>query len=106
MSKWPEESKAVERAVRSQIHFDFTAETLQALKIEAARKNISASDMIRSILGLDTISRPLRPRVGVSFSQEERLALAELLETKQSQDANFKQRCQDKINQHFAAKPR
>ncbi len=101
MTTWQKESQAVGRVIKSQVHFDFSNETLQALKIVAAQQNISPSDMIRKILGLEAISRPLRPRVGVSFSDEERAAITEGLGMEFSENVDFKQHCQRKINNYL-----
>ncbi len=99
--RWSGEAKAVGRAVKSQIHFDFTADSLQALKSEAACLGVSPSDVLRTVLGLNASGSTLRPRVGVSFSEEERTELASGLGLEPEEGAELKRRCQDKINQYF-----
>lgn len=101
MSDWPKESRAVTRAAKSQIHFDFTTSTFKALKIEAADKGISPSDAIRNILGLESSGAVHRPRVGVSFGSEERAELSKELALDDGESAEFKRRCQEKINLYF-----
>ena len=53
-----------------QLSFKFIPEVDQLLRIEAAKRGINPSDLIREILGIE-YAKGKRPRMGVSFSINE-----------------------------------
>ncbi len=56
--------------------FDTSQELATAVRLEAIRRGLSASDMIREIVGLPVSGRPVRPRLTVSLGDEDFARLA------------------------------
>ena len=56
--------------------FDTSQELATAVRLEAVRRGLSASDMIREIVGLPVSGRPVRPRLTVSLGDEDFARLA------------------------------
>ena len=76
-NKFPERWKRSDKAVRAvQVAFDTSEEISRKIRIAASRTGISASDQIRKIIGLPISSRPQRPRLTVSLSEEDYELLA------------------------------
>ncbi len=72
--RWP----ASERAIRAvQMAFDTSEELARAVRLEAIRKGLSPSDMIREIIKLPVAGRPVRPRLTVSLSENDFKSLAQ-----------------------------
>ena len=69
--KWEKEKKAV-KAV--QIAFD--VEVNRQIRIEALDQGINPPDRIRQILGLSVNSKPVRPRLSISLSDDDFVILA------------------------------
>lgn len=80
-TKWKGETKAI-RAV--QLAFEFDSSIQKFIKLEAIHNDVTPSDHIRSILGLEVASKPVRQRISISFSQDD----FELLGKKYSLDPN------------------
>jgi hypothetical protein len=73
--KWDKEKKAV-KAV--QVAFDLGEEVSHHIRLEALQKGINPPDRIREILGLPVNSKPVRPRLSISLTDDdfENLALS------------------------------
>jgi hypothetical protein len=54
-----------------QVAFDVESNVLDAVRCAAFRNNLSNADQIRSILGLEVIHRPKRPRLTVTLSADD-----------------------------------
>jgi rRNA maturation endonuclease Nob1 len=54
-----------------QVAFDVEAAVLEAVRRAAFRNNLSNSDQIRNILGLEVSHRPKRPRLTVTLTTED-----------------------------------
>ena len=75
--KLPERWLGSQKAVRAvQIAFDTGDEVSTRIRVAASRNGISASDQIRLIVGLPISSRPKRPRLTVTLSEEDYKQLA------------------------------
>jgi len=101
MSRWEKESQAVSRAVKSQVYFDFSKDAYQALRLEAAQREMSLSDVIREILGLKISDGVQRLRVGISINAEERQAIAKAYDIQDAASPGLKAHCQKLIATYF-----
>lgn len=72
-SRWQDADAAL-RAV--QVAFDVEEAVLDAVRRSAFEENRSTSDQIRHLLGLETATRPKRPRLTVSLTQSDYETLA------------------------------
>ena len=71
--KWNREKQAV-KAV--QVAFDLEQELSHRIRFEALERGINPSDRIREILGLPINTKPIRPRLSISLTQEDFRLLA------------------------------
>lgn len=71
---WENERQAVKA---TQIAFDIGVETQTTIKKYALDNALTPSDQIRKILGLYIKSKPVRPRLTISLTEEDFSALAE-----------------------------
>jgi hypothetical protein len=71
--KWEQEKKAV-KAV--QIAFDLGQEVSDHIRLQALKKGINPPDRIREILGLPVNSKPIRPRLSISLTDDDFALLA------------------------------
>ncbi len=71
--RWPSSQRAI-RAV--QMAFDTSRDLATAVRLEAVRRGLSASDVIREIVGLPVSGRPVRPRLTVSLTDDDFAVLA------------------------------
>lgn len=101
MGRWEKEAHAIKRAVKSQVHFDFSKDVFQALRIEAAQREMSLSDVLREILGLKVSNRAQRLRVGISLSEEERQSIARTYNIHDAASPALKVHCQQLIDAYF-----
>lgn len=72
--RWASSQKAL-KAV--QVAFDTSEDVATRIRLEAVRVGLSPSDLIRRIVGLPVRTRPVRPRLTVSLSDEDFMILAE-----------------------------
>jgi hypothetical protein len=72
--KWDKEKKAV-KAV--QVAFDLGEEVSHHIRLEALQKGINPPDRIREILGLAVNSKPVRPRLSISLTDDDFDSLAQ-----------------------------
>ena len=71
--KWEKEKAA---AAAIQIAFDLGVDTQTVIKKKALDEHLNTSDFIRKILGLQYKSKPVRPRLTLSLSDEDFAHLA------------------------------
>ena len=71
--KWDKEKKAV-KAV--QMAFDLGEEVSHHIRLEALHRGINPPDRIREILGLPVNSKPVRPRLSISLTDDDFQKLA------------------------------
>jgi len=71
---WEKEAQAVKA---TQIAFDIGTETQTTIKKFALDNSLTPSDQIRKILGLYVKSKPVRPRLTISLSEDDFQVLAE-----------------------------
>lgn len=70
--KIPERFQGSKKAIKAvQVAFDTSDEVSRKIRLAACKTGISASDQIRSILGLEVSSRPKRARLTVSLSDDD-----------------------------------
>lgn len=72
--KWQSSQKAM-KAV--QVAFDMDEKIQYTIRKAALDNNLSPSEQIRDILGLTINKRPKRPRLTVSFNQQDYIELAD-----------------------------
>lgn len=72
--KWQSSQKAM-KAV--QVAFDMDEKIQYTIRKAALDNNLSPSEQIRDILGLAANKRPKRPRLTVSFNQQDYITLSE-----------------------------
>lgn len=71
--RWSESDKAI-RA--TQVAFDVENEIIDTIKIKACEQGVTASDMIRLILGLEVTAKRVRPRLTMSLKEQDYKELA------------------------------
>ncbi len=98
--KWENEKKAV-RAV--QMAFDVGDEVNRKIRIEALEQGINPPDRIRQILGLSVNSRPVRPRLSISLSEEDFVKLAELFGVAVEDRLRIRQLAAEKLVDHVGS---
>lgn len=72
--RWQSSDQAIQAV---QVAFDVEETVLDIVRRSAFEANRSTSDQIRFLLGLPTASRPKRPRLTVSLTPADYVALAE-----------------------------
>ena len=60
----------------TQMAFDVDTKTQKQIRLEALQADINPSNRIRQILGLKTMSNPVRPRLSISLTEEDFNVLA------------------------------
>lgn len=97
-NKLPDRWKGSQRAVKAvQVAFDTSEEVSQKIRIAASRAGISASDQIRKIVGLPVSSRPKRPRLTVTLSEEDYELLAKRYKMKMVDKLEIKSHVMDEL---------
>ncbi len=77
MSQKPDRWRGTDEAIRAvQVAFDVEAAVLEAVRRAACESGLSSADQIRTVLGLDVLRRPKRPRLTVSLTQADYEVLA------------------------------
>ena len=97
--KWDKETKAA-KAV--QVAFDLGQEVSHHIRYEALEKGINPPDRIREILGLPVNSRPVRPRLSISLSENDFMLLAEKFGVEASDRLRIRQIAAEKLVAHLA----
>ncbi|WP_148714818.1 hypothetical protein [Chitinolyticbacter meiyuanensis] len=92
--RWESSAPAI-RAV--QVAFDVEEEVMQAVRRAAFEHNLSNSDQIRKVLDLPVTSRPKRPRLTVTLSDDDYIALAARFGLAPEQRLEIKERVQGEL---------
>ena len=96
--KLPERWKRSAKAVKAvQVAFDASEELSSKIRIAASRKGISASDQIRTIIGLPVSARPKRPRLTVSLSEDDYEMLAKRYKMKNVDKQKIKTKVMEEL---------
>ncbi|MFT5690788.1 MAG: hypothetical protein ACI92E_000111 [Oceanicoccus sp.] len=100
--KWSVEKKALKKV---QIHFSLKERLTKLIRHDAAEDNINPSDIIRKIVGL-TYQRIQRPRIGLSFHQEdlEYLSNRYNLDLNLNDEKEIRRRVMEEINLYYHEK--
>ncbi len=93
-AKWAKEKKA---AKAIQVAFDVGNDVQTKIKKEALDHNLSASDRVRQILGLEVTSKPKRPRLSISLSTQDFVVLAEKYGMDQNDNVGIKQKAAEAL---------
>lgn len=96
--KWQKERQAA-RAV--QIAFDLGHEVSYLIRTEALERGINPPDRIREILGLPVSSKPIRPRLSISLTEEDFAQLAEEFGVDPSDKLKIRQIAAEKLLEHL-----
>jgi len=72
------------------------------IRYEALEKGINPPDRIREILGLPVNSRPVRPRLSISLSENDFMLLAEKFGVEASDRLRIRQIAAEKLVAHLA----
>jgi hypothetical protein len=95
--KWEKQREALKKI---QITFELMQSVDREIRIEAAETGESPSNVIRKVLGLD-VNPPVRPRLGVSLSEDEILGLAKRYNVDPSDRKNLVRRATEAIQLHY-----
>ncbi len=98
--RWSESDKAI-RA--TQVAFDVENEIIDKIKVQACKKGVTPSDMIRLILGLGVTAKRVRPRLTMSLKEQDYRELAEKYGLKANERLAIKARIIEEIRD-FAIK--
>jgi len=93
-AKWAKEQKA---AKAIQVAFDVGNDVQTKIKKEALDQNVSASDRVRQILGLEVTSKPKRPRLSISLSPQDFVVLAEKYQMNPDDNVGIKQKAAESL---------
>ncbi|MGL1932232.1 MAG: hypothetical protein OCC45_10780 [Desulfotalea sp.] len=93
-SKWQKERATLKKI---QIHFEFQQEVMRQIRYDAADARLNPSDIVRKILGF-SYSKVQRPRLGLSFSQDELKQLADRYGLDCLDEKEIKQRVMAEVN--------
>lgn len=96
--KWQKERQAA-RAV--QIAFDLGHEVSYLIRTEALERGINPPDRIRQILGLPVSSKPIRPRLSISLTEEDFAQLAAEFGVDPSDKLKIRQIAAEKLLEHL-----
>lgn len=83
-----------------QVHFEFQQALLQRVRMAAAAENLSYSDYVRKAVGLP-YAKIQRPRISLSFSDEDLRRLARRYGRSADQPAVLKQCVMDEIHRRL-----
>ncbi|TQF67773.1 hypothetical protein [Pseudoalteromonas luteoviolacea] len=96
-SAWQKQEKAV-RA--TQLAFDLSSEVQKSIKKSAIDEELTPSDMIRRILGLEVKSKKTRQRLSFNLSDEEIVQLAQQFGIPDADKRMVKQKVADLLIKH------
>ena len=97
----PERFHAERRALRKvQVHFEFQQTLMQRLRMAAAAENLSYADFVRKLVGLP-YAKIQRPRISLSFGEEDLELLAERYQEPAAEPAVLKRRVMDEVSRQF-----
>lgn len=96
--KWQKERQAV-KAV--QVAFDLGHEVSYLIRTEALQRGINPPDRIREILGLPVSSKPIRPRLSISLSEDDFEQLAKVFQVDPEDKLKIRQIAAEKLLEHL-----
>ena len=97
----PERFQAERRALRKvQLHFEFQQALMQRVRMAAAAENLTYADFVRKLVGLP-YARIQRPRISLSFSEEDLALLAGRYRAPAGELALLKQRVMEEVSHRF-----
>lgn len=96
--KWQKERQAA-KAV--QIAFDLGHDVSYLIRTEALQRGINPPDRIREILGLPVNSKPIRPRLSISLTEEDFSLLAEQFDVDSSDKLKIRQIAAERLIEHL-----
>ena len=96
--KWQKERQAA-KAV--QVAFDLGHEVSYLIRAEALNRGINPPDRIREILGLPVSSKPIRPRLSISLTEEDFTLLADEFGVDPSDKLRIRQIAAEKLLEHL-----
>lgn len=99
--KWEAEQKVLKKM---QLHFTFSPSVFRQVKLDAADQNINTSDILRQILGF-THEKEVRPRIGLSFTQEELALLAERYNLSTEDTKGIRQCVVEQVADYYKKQP-
>lgn len=100
IGKWNEQKAALKKI---QITFELMQSVDREIRIEAATAGESPSNIIRKVLGLEA-NPPIRPRLGVSLSQDEIENLAKKYDVDPSDRKHLVRRATEAVQLHYKNK--
>jgi len=95
--KWKNEKSVLRKL---QMHFTFQQDILRKIRHDAADASIVPSDIVRKIIGLPYV-KVQRPRVGLSFNQDELAQLAEHYGLDAMDEAEIKRKVLEEVNKYY-----
>lgn len=97
----PERFRAERQALRKvQLHFEFQQTLMQRVRMAAAAENLTYADFVRKLVGLP-YARIQRPRISLSFSEEDLALLAGRYREPAAEPAVLKQRVMEEVSHRF-----
>ena len=99
--KWTAEKQALKKI---QMHFVFQEQLNRRIHVDGAQQNINPSDVIRKITGLP-YRHIQRPRIGLSFNQQDLAYLAQKYDLQPSDVKQIKQRVRDEVDHYYQQAP-
>jgi hypothetical protein len=95
--RWSESDSAI-RA--TQVAFDVENEIIDTIKVQACKKSVTPSDMIRLILGLGVTAKRVRPRLTMSLKEQDYIDLAKKYGLKPSERLAIKAKIIEEIRDY------
>ncbi len=96
-ARWSDSDKAI-RA--TQVAFDVENQVIDRIKQQACEKGVTASDMMRLILGLEVTAKRVRPRLTMSLKEQDYKELAKRYGLKPSERLAIKARIIEEIRDY------
>lgn len=99
-NKWSDEKRALKKI---QMHFVFKEQLNKRIHYDATDENLNPSDVIRKITGL-TYQPIQRPRIGLSFDQQDLQYLAQRYSMDSGDEKEIKRRVWEEVNFYYQKK--
>jgi len=96
--KWAAEKVALKKI---QVHFELQQSLLHEVRVRSAKQDMNSSDYVRRVIGL-SFAKIQRPRISLSFSQEDFEFLAKRYDVDVSNKQELKRRVQEELIEHLA----
>lgn len=100
LDKWAGEKKALKKV---QMHFNFVRSLHRKIHHDAADADLAPSDVVRKILGLK-YTKIQRPRIGLSFNDEDLTYLAERYGVSVDERSTIKEKVMEEIADYFESR--